>query len=120
MGENNAENRPAACSEFRTGQEQFWFVDSGCSRHMTGEKANFLSLAATQRGSVTFSNGKLGTIVGIGKIGESFSHSIEDVYFVDGLKDNLLSVSQLCDKDNLVVFTLNRCLVVNMDKEILC
>ena len=27
----------------------------------------------------------------------------------------LLSVSQLCDKDNPVIFTLNRCLVVNMD-----
>ena len=80
MGENNGENRPAACSESRIGQEQFWF-----------------------------------TIVGIGNIGESLSNSIEDVYLVDGLRHNLLSVSQLCDKDNLVVFTLNRCLVVNMD-----
>jgi len=64
---------------------------------------------------VAFGNGKSETIVGIGKIGELFSHSIEDVYLVDGLKHNLLSVSQLCDKDNLVVFTSNRCLVVNMD-----
>jgi len=53
--------------------------------------------------------------MGIGKIGELLSNSIEDVYLVDGLKHNLLSVSQLCDKDNLVVFTPNRCLVVNMD-----
>ena len=37
------------------------------------------------------------------------------MYLVNGLKHNLLSVSQLCDKDNLVVFTLNRSLVVNMD-----
>ena len=82
--------------------------------HMIGEKSNFLSLAATQGGSVAFSNGKLGSIVGIGKMGESLSHSIEDVYLVDGLKHNLLSVFQLCDKDNLV-FTPNRYLVVNMD-----
>ena len=82
---------------------------------MTGEKANFLSLAATQGGSVAFENGKSGTIISIGKIGESPYNSIEDVYLVDGLKHNLLSVSQLCDKDNLVVFTSNRCLVVNMD-----
>ena len=80
---------------------------------MTGEKTNFLSLAATQRGSVAFSNRKSCTIVGIGKIGESLFNSIEDVYLVDDLKHNLLSVSQLCDKDNLVVFTSNRCLVVN-------
>jgi len=64
---------------------------------------------------VAFGNGKSRTIIGIGKIGESLSNSIEDVYLVDGLKHNLLSMSQLCDKGNLVVFTSNRCLVVNMD-----
>ena len=64
---------------------------------------------------MAFGNGKSGTIVGIGKIDESLSYSIDGVYLVDSLRNNLLSVSQLCDKDNLVVFTSNRCLVVNMD-----
>ena len=90
MGENNPANRPADCFGPRTVNNQFWFVDSGCSRHMTGEKSNFLSLAATQGGSAAFGNGKSGTIIGIGKIGESLSNSIEDVYLVDGLKHNLL------------------------------
>ena len=66
---------------------------------MTGEKSNFLSLTAEKGGSVAFGNGKSGTIVGIGKIGESLSHSIDSVYLVDGLKYNLLNASQLCDKD---------------------
>jgi len=82
---------------------------------MTGVKFNFLSLTATQGRSVAFKNGKSGTIVDIGKIGESLSYSIDGVYLVDGLRHNLLSVSQLCDKDNIVVFTSNRCSVVNMD-----
>jgi len=82
---------------------------------MIGEKINFFSLAATLGRSVAFGNEKSGAIIGIGKIGELLSNSIEDVYLVDGLKHNLLSVSQLCDKDNLVVFTSNRCLVVNID-----
>jgi len=115
VGENNPANRPADYSGPRKGNNQFWFVDSGYSRHMTCKKSNFLSLAATQGGSVAFGNEKSGTIVGIGKIAESLSHSIEDVYLVDNLKHNLLSVSQLCDKDNLVVFTSDRCLVINMD-----
>jgi len=80
VGENSPANRPEDYFGIRTGNNQFWFVDSGCSRHMTGEKSNFLSLAATQGGSVAFGNGKSGSIVGIGKIGESLSHSIEDVY----------------------------------------
>jgi len=60
---------------------------------MTGKKSNFLSLATTQGGGVAFENGKLGTIIGIGTIGESPSNSVEDEYLVDGLKHNLLSVS---------------------------
>ena len=47
---------------------------------MPGVKSNFPSLSATQGGSVAFGNGKPGTIVGIGKIGESLSHSIDGVY----------------------------------------
>ena len=42
---------------------------------------------------MAFGNGKSGTIIGIGKIGESLFNSIEYVYLVDGLKHNLLSVS---------------------------
>ena len=43
-------------------------------------------------GSVVFDNDKFGTIIGIGKISESLSHSIDNVYLVDGLQHNLLSV----------------------------
>jgi len=59
-----------------------------------GKKSNFPSLVASDGGSVAFGKGKSGTIVGIGKIGESLSHSIDNVYLVDGLQHNLLSVSQ--------------------------
>jgi len=82
---------------------------------MTSEKSNFLSLTVAEGRSVAFGNGKSGTIVRIGKIGESLSHSINSVYLVDDLKHNLFSVFQLCDKNNLVVFYPKRCLVVNMN-----
>ena len=64
---------------------------------------------------MAFENGKSGTIVGIGRIGELLSHSIDNVYLVDGLQHNLLSVSQLCDEKNLVVFSTKQCLVVNVN-----
>ena len=53
---------------------------------MTSEKSNFHSLTAAQGGSVAFENGKSGTIVGTGKIGESLSHSIDTVYLIDDLR----------------------------------
>jgi len=82
---------------------------------MMDEKSNFLSLTASDSGSVAFGNGKFGIIVGLGKIGESLSHSIENVHLVDGLYHNLLSAPQLCNKDNLVVFFPKQCLVVNIN-----
>jgi len=114
-GNNITANTPTNSPGNSPGNNQLCYVGSGCSRHMTYVKSNFLSLTATRGGSVAFGNGKSRTIVGIGKIDESLSHSIDGVYLVDGLRHNLLSVSQLCDKDNLVVFSPNRCLVVNMN-----
>ncbi|XP_070004878.1 retrovirus-related Pol polyprotein from transposon TNT 1-94 [Nicotiana sylvestris] len=75
-------------------------MDSGCLKHMTGNTTDFLLLKALQRGSVSFGNGKKGYILGVEKVGKSLTHSIENVYYVNGLKYSLLSVSQICDKGN--------------------
>jgi len=56
-------NSPANNPANNPGNSQLWYVDSGCSRHMTGEKFNFLSLTTAEGGSVAFGNGKSGTIV---------------------------------------------------------
>jgi len=83
----------------KRGSSQCWYMNSGCSRHMTGNTLNFLSLEAHQGGGVSFGGGKKGFILGIGKIGRTADHSIDSVHYVDGLKFNLLSVSQICDKE---------------------
>jgi len=82
---------------------------------MTDEKTNLFSLVASDGGSVAFRNDKFGMIASIGKIDESLSHSIDGIYLVDGLKHNLLNVSQLCDKNDLVLFSSKQCLVVNIN-----
>jgi hypothetical protein len=33
-----------------------WYIDSGCSKHMTGDKGKFLSLSERKSGNVTFGN----------------------------------------------------------------
>jgi len=50
-----------------------------------GDRSNFLSLTALDGGSMAFRNDKSGKIIGIGKIGKSLSHSIDNVYLIDGL-----------------------------------
>ena len=44
---------------------------------------------------------------------------IDDVSLLEGLKHNLLSISQFCDKGNQVTFNITQCLVINqMDQQI--
>lgn len=57
-------------------------------------------------GSVTFENNVKSKIKGIGIIGKIYSVKIEDVQYVEGLKYNLLSISQLCDNDFEVISDL--------------
>ncbi|RVW63018.1 hypothetical protein CK203_062906 [Vitis vinifera] len=75
-----------------------WFLDSGCSRHVTGDEFNFVFLTKKNGGYVTFGDNAKGRIIGQGNIGNGTSSLIDSVLLVDGLKHNLLSISQLCDK----------------------
>ena len=64
------------------------YLDSGCSRHMTGDKSQFTSLEARNRGNVTFGKNEKGKIVGIGNIGNTQTLSIHHVLLADSLKHN--------------------------------
>ena len=43
--------------------------------------------------------------------------SINNVWFVDGLRHNLLSISQFCDNGYDVLFNKNNCTVINTDDQ---
>ena len=90
-----------------------WYLDSGCSRHMTGDKDQFITLEMKEGGMVTFGDNGKGKIIGIGKIKIIPCTFIEDVLLVDKLKHNLLSISQLCDKGFKVIFESSMCIVTN-------
>jgi hypothetical protein len=65
---------------------------------MTGEKRIFSSYEKNQdpQRAITFGDGNQGLVKGLGKIAISPDHSISNVFLVDSLDYNLLSVSQLC------------------------
>ena len=71
---------------------------------MTGDKEQFNKLNTKDRGHVTFGDNTKGKIIGSEEIGNPQSLSIHHVLLVDGLKYNLLSISQLCDMGNKVTF----------------
>ena len=82
---------------------------------MTGDKSRFLSLEAYDGGTVTFGDNMKGEIIAKGKVGRSSSHAIDNVFLVENLKHNLLSISQFCDKGNSVKFTSERCIISRND-----
>ena len=87
-----------------------WILDSGCTRHMSGDKAQFLSLQMKKGGRVTIGDSKTLQILGKGKIGNKHI-SIDKVQYVKGLKYNLLSISQLYDDGHTVNFGIDKCII---------
>ncbi|XP_057996530.1 uncharacterized protein LOC131175867 [Hevea brasiliensis] len=83
-----------------------WYVDNACSKNMTGDKEKFSNLILKSSGHVRFGDKGKAYIIGSGSIGKN--PSIKDVALVEGLKFNLLSVSQCYilnnKKDNLKKF----------------
>lgn len=67
-------------------------MDSGCSKHIILKIENLFLLKSLTCGGVCFCNGKKGYIIGVGKIKKLFEHSIDNVYYISGLKYSLLCV----------------------------
>nr|GEV76972.1 hypothetical protein [Tanacetum cinerariifolium] len=90
-------------------------IDSGCSRHMTGNMSYVSDFEELNGGYVSFGgNPNGGKIFGKGKI-RTGKLDFDDVYFIKELKFNLFSVSRMCDKKNSVLFTDTECFVLSPD-----
>nr|GEW42297.1 hypothetical protein [Tanacetum cinerariifolium] len=90
-------------------------IDSRCSRHMTGNMSYLSKFKELNGGYVSFGgNPKGGKITGKGKI-KTGKLDFDYVYFVKELKFNLFSVSQMCDKKNIILFIDTKCLVLSSD-----
>eukprot|EP00253_Pinus_taeda_P027337 PITA_27337 len=101
---------------YAEGQENQWYTDSGCSKHMTGDKEKLQPYNALEKEKkVSFGNDTPAVIKGKGFVLLKEKVKDRNVMYVDGLKHNLLSVSQMCDQGNEVVFRSNGCVVCELD-----
>nr|GEY09548.1 copia protein [Tanacetum cinerariifolium] len=78
-------------------QIYLWIIDSGCSKHMPGNRALLTNFMEKFLGTVRFGNNDFAVIVGYGDVVIG-SMTIKKVYYVKGLGHNLFSVGQFCDK----------------------
>ncbi|GJT61808.1 retrovirus-related pol polyprotein from transposon TNT 1-94 [Tanacetum coccineum] len=81
-----------------------WIKDSGCSKHMTGNRKLFSTYKAYNGGNVIFGSNLRGNIIGKGTISND-SLKIDNVEHVDNLGFNLLSIGQICDNKCKVTFS---------------
>jgi len=92
-------------------KKDLWYLDNGYSRHMTRDKTKFAKVELKEEGFITYGDNNKGKILGNGVIGNGSSFNINNVLLVEGLKHNLISISQLCDKGFKVMFEPNSCLI---------
>jgi hypothetical protein len=74
---------------------------------MTGEKKMFTSYVKNRdsQDTIIFGDGNQGKVKGLGKIAIMTEHSILNVFLIESLGYNLLSVSQLCHMSYNCLFT---------------
>ncbi|GJV51251.1 retrovirus-related pol polyprotein from transposon TNT 1-94 [Tanacetum coccineum] len=98
-------------------REPIWYLDSGCSRSMTGVKSYLHKYVEQPGPKVVFGDNSSCITEGYGSIncgGIVFTK----VAFVNGLKYNLISISQLCDAKYIVQFDDKQGTIFNANKEI--
>ncbi|GJV14955.1 retrovirus-related pol polyprotein from transposon TNT 1-94 [Tanacetum coccineum] len=91
-----------------------WVVDSGCSKHMTGDRSLFRNFIEKFMGTVHFGKDNFAAITGYGDYIYG-NITICHLYYVEGLGHNLFSVGQFCDGDLEVAFCSNTCYVRNLE-----
>jgi hypothetical protein len=103
------------------GLENKWLMNSGCSRHMIGNKKWFSSLTPlSHKEYVTFGDVKKGKVLGIGIIKVKDYFTLNNVALVDKLRYNLLSFSQLVDADLDVLFHKSGSQVLDSSSKLVC
>nr|GEV12601.1 retrotransposon protein, putative, unclassified [Tanacetum cinerariifolium] len=90
------------------------YLDSGFSKHMTGDRSQLTNFVNKFLATVKFGNDHVAKIMGYGdyKIGNV---TISRVYFVEGLGHDLFSVRQFCDSDLEVAFRQHTCFICNLE-----
>ena len=98
-------------------KKYIWYLDSAAGRTMTGCKSLLEEFRVQDGPSITFGNDGNGKTEGYGVLNNGqvkFTH----VAYVNGLKYNLISVSQLCDDGFRVLFDIAQGTIFNKDWQV--
>jgi hypothetical protein len=110
----------AACDE--ESKTEVWFLDSGCSNHMIGNKDWLYEFDENYKDSVRLGDDSRMNVVGRGNIKLCINgkiHVITSVFYIPGLKTNLLNIGQIQQKNVTIVFKNDLCKLYHDEKGLL-
>ena len=84
---------------------------------MIGDRPLFKVFESKKGGNVTFGDGSKSKIKGKGTISLPGLPDIANVLYVKGVRMNLLSISQICDQDFMVLFSKGKCIVLDESRK---
>jgi hypothetical protein len=117
FSESSFETFFITCHVAQENVSYIWFLDSGCSNHMTGNKELFENLDTSVTSQIKLGNDNIVEVMGKGVINvitKTRKKTTPDVYFVPGLKHNIISVGQLTQKGYRVAFENNVCTIFDI------
>ena len=100
-------------STFKVMDMCLWYLDNGCLRYMTGDRSLFKVFKSKKGSNVTFGDESKSQIKGKRIIFLPRLSNIANVLYVESLRVNLLSISQIYDQDFMVLFSKGKCLVMD-------
>ncbi|KAL6320112.1 hypothetical protein AAG906_004621 [Vitis piasezkii] len=103
------ENMFYACQSASEQKNNVWFLDGGCTNHMTGNKNIFLDMDTTINSQVKMGNGDLVNVKGKAQLASKLK-------WEPTLEQNLLSVGQLVEHGYKLHFEDNECTIYDKER----
>nr|GEX91790.1 retrovirus-related Pol polyprotein from transposon TNT 1-94 [Tanacetum cinerariifolium] len=91
-----------------------WYLDSGCSKHMTRKCSQLINFVSKFKGTIRFGNDHVVKIMGYGDY-QMGNVMVSRVYYVEWLGHNLFFVGQFCDSDLEVAFCKHTCYIRDLE-----
>ena len=100
-----------------------WYLDSGCSSHMSGRKDWFVNIKSSMKNMVKFANNNTLAAEGVGDVlimRKDYKRSvISNVLHIPGMKSNFLSIGQLVEKNYKVSIEDKMMKVLNSNERLI-
>ena len=119
MGNGNNVTTFIMCNVGEEGRLEVWYLDSGCSNHMSGNETLFSFIDKSFKSKIKMSDNGTLPIVGKGSImvrtKQGEKKEIQNVYVFPGMKHNLMSIGQLIKNGYKVLMENDTCVIHEKD-----